>query len=112
MVDARQLVPMATLGIGTMAGLWFLGVPLAFTLALLTVAMLFIPYVGSVIAYIPAALVVFTCEDRRPEELHRPLALPELSLHSWPLILPATKGKMFETASIARHRAKLRDLRL
>jgi predicted PurR-regulated permease PerM len=55
-----QLIPMAVLGIGTMLGLWLLGIPLAFTLGLLTAAMLFIPYVGSVIAYIPTALVALT----------------------------------------------------
>jgi predicted PurR-regulated permease PerM len=52
-----QLVPMSVLGIGTMIGLWILGVPLAFALALITALMLFIPYVGSVLAYLPAALV-------------------------------------------------------
>ncbi len=61
-----QLVPMAALGIGTMLGLWLLGVPLAFTLGLLTAAMLFIPYVGSVIAYTPTALVALT---QGPEKL-------------------------------------------
>ncbi len=55
-----QLVPMAVLGIGTMVCLWLLGIPLAFTLGLLTAAMLFIPYVGSVIAYVPTALVALT----------------------------------------------------
>ncbi len=52
-----QLVPMIALGIGSMIGLWLLGIPLAFTLALFTASMLFIPYVGSVIAYIPTVLV-------------------------------------------------------
>ncbi|HWF48014.1 MAG TPA: AI-2E family transporter [Bryobacteraceae bacterium] len=52
-----QLVPMAVLGIGTFIGLWILHVPLAFILALFTAFMLFIPYVGSVISLIPAALV-------------------------------------------------------
>ncbi len=55
-----QLIPMALLGIATMLGLWLMGVPLAFTLGLLTAAMLFVPYVGSVIAYIPSALVSLT----------------------------------------------------
>ncbi len=52
-----QLVPMAVLGIGTMIGLWLLGIPLAFTLGLLTAIMLFVPYVGSVLAAIPALLI-------------------------------------------------------
>ena len=52
-----QLAPMSVLGVGSMIGLWLLGVPLAFTLALFTAVMLFIPYVGSVLAYIPTVLV-------------------------------------------------------
>jgi predicted PurR-regulated permease PerM len=52
-----QLVPMAVLGIGTFIGLWLLNIPLALTLALFTAFMLFIPYVGSVLSLIPAALV-------------------------------------------------------
>lgn len=52
-----QLVPMSVLGVGAFIGLWLLNIPLAFTLALFTALMLFIPYVGSVISLIPAALV-------------------------------------------------------
>lgn len=52
-----QLVPMTVLGIGTFLGLWLLNVPLAFILALFTALMLFIPYAGSVIAFIPSVLV-------------------------------------------------------
>jgi predicted PurR-regulated permease PerM len=52
-----QLVPMFVLGMGTFLGLLLLNIPLAFTLALLTAFMLFIPYLGSVLSLIPAALV-------------------------------------------------------
>lgn len=52
-----QLIPMAVLGLGTLLGLWLLGIRLAFTLALFTSLMLFIPYVGSVMAFIPTALI-------------------------------------------------------
>ncbi|HLI29753.1 MAG TPA: AI-2E family transporter, partial [Terriglobia bacterium] len=52
-----QLIPMSVLGVGTLIGLWLLGIPLAFTLALFTAAMLFIPYAGAVIAFVPTALV-------------------------------------------------------
>jgi predicted PurR-regulated permease PerM len=52
-----QLVPMAVLGIGTMIGLWLLGIPLAFTLGLFTAVMLFVPYAGSVLSAIPAVLI-------------------------------------------------------
>lgn len=52
-----QLVPMCVLGVGAFFGLWILGVPLPFTLALFTAVMLFVPYVGSLISLIPAALV-------------------------------------------------------
>lgn len=52
-----QFVPMLVLGMGTFIGLWWLDIPLAFTLALFTAVMLFIPYAGSVAAFIPAGLV-------------------------------------------------------
>jgi predicted PurR-regulated permease PerM len=52
-----QFVPMLVLGVGTFIGLWWLHVPLAFTLALFTAVMLFIPYAGSVAALVPATLV-------------------------------------------------------
>ncbi|MGI0135208.1 MAG: AI-2E family transporter, partial [Candidatus Micrarchaeaceae archaeon] len=55
-----QLVPMFALGISTMIGLWLLGVPLAFALGLLTGVMIFIPYVGSWLVFIPAVLVSLT----------------------------------------------------
>lgn len=59
-----QLIPMAVLGVVTMVGLWALGVPLAFALGLLTGVMIFIPYVGSWIAFVPTVLVGLT---RGPE---------------------------------------------
>jgi predicted PurR-regulated permease PerM len=55
-----QLIPMGILGVATLIGLVALGVPLAFTLALFTALMLFVPYVGSVIAFIPTVLIAFT----------------------------------------------------
>lgn len=51
-----QLIPMTVLGVGAFIGLALLHVPLAFTLALFTAIMLFVPYVGSLISLIPAAL--------------------------------------------------------
>jgi predicted PurR-regulated permease PerM len=52
-----QLVPMAVLGIATTIGLELLGVHLAFTLGLFTGFMIFIPYIGSLIALVVTALV-------------------------------------------------------
>jgi predicted PurR-regulated permease PerM len=52
-----QFVPMIVLGAGCFIGLMILGIPLAFTLALFTAIMLFIPYIGSLISLIPASLV-------------------------------------------------------
>ena len=54
-----QLIPMSVLGIGSLIGLAILDIPLAFTLALFTAAMLFIPYAGAIIAYVATALVAF-----------------------------------------------------
>lgn len=55
-----QLIPMSVLGIATMIFLSILGVPLAFTLGLITGLMIFIPYVGSWIAFVPTVLVALT----------------------------------------------------
>lgn len=55
-----QLIPMSVLGLATLIGLWLLGIPLAFTLALFTSLMLFVPYAGAVLAFIPTALIAFT----------------------------------------------------
>jgi predicted PurR-regulated permease PerM len=55
-----QLIPMTVLGVSTMLGLWVLNVPLAFALGLLTGLMIFIPYVGSWIAFVPTVLVALT----------------------------------------------------
>lgn len=52
-----QIVPMVFLGVSTMIVLWVIGVPLAFTLGLFTGAMIFIPYLGAVLAFVPTALV-------------------------------------------------------
>lgn len=55
-----QLVPMTVLGIATTIGLRLLGVRLAFTLGLFTGLMIFIPYIGSVIALGVTLLVALT----------------------------------------------------
>lgn len=52
-----QLIPMAVLGVATGIGLLLLHVHPAFTLALFTAFMIFIPYIGSVIALVVACLV-------------------------------------------------------
>lgn len=55
-----QLIPMSVLGAGTFIGLFILNVPLAFALALLTALMLFLPYAGTIIAYVPTALIALS----------------------------------------------------
>src|SRR5579885_1638606 len=52
-----QLIPMGVLGVATGLGLHFLHIDLAFTLALFTAFMIFIPYIGSFIAFIVTMLV-------------------------------------------------------
>ncbi|HUB32142.1 MAG TPA: AI-2E family transporter [Bryobacteraceae bacterium] len=52
-----QLIPMAVLGGATIIGLRLLGIRLAFTLGLFTAFMVFIPYIGSLIALTVTALV-------------------------------------------------------
>lgn len=52
-----QLIPMAVLGTATIIGLRLLHVRLAFTLGLFTAFMIFIPYIGAIIAFLMAVLV-------------------------------------------------------
>ncbi len=60
-----QSVPMVVLGILTMIGLLVFGVPLAFTLSLLTGVLIFIPFVGAVIAFIATALVTLSYDPSK-----------------------------------------------
>lgn len=55
-----QLVPMFVLGIATTVGLLLFGVPMALALGLLTGLMIFIPYIGAWIAFVPTVLVSLT----------------------------------------------------
>jgi len=55
-----QLIPMVVLGVATTIGLVVLGVPMALVLGLLTGLMIFIPYLGVWIAFIPTVLVSLT----------------------------------------------------
>ena len=55
-----QLVPMVALGVATLIGLSILNIPLAFTLSLITALLLFIPYVGAILAFVPSVLVALS----------------------------------------------------
>jgi predicted PurR-regulated permease PerM len=55
-----RLISMTVLGIGSSIGLWLLGIPLALTLGLLAGGLLFVPYLGSITAAIPALLIALT----------------------------------------------------
>lgn len=55
-----QLVVMTAIGILSGVGLWALGIEAAFALGLLGGMLCFIPYVGAILAAIPAVLVAFS----------------------------------------------------
>ena len=55
-----QLVAMLLVGLLTGLGLWLLGVPAAFALALIAFLLDFVPIVGPIVAAIPAILLGFT----------------------------------------------------
>jgi predicted PurR-regulated permease PerM len=55
-----QLTVMVTVGILSGIGLWVLGIEAAFALGLLGGLLTFIPYVGAVLAAVPATLVALT----------------------------------------------------
>jgi predicted PurR-regulated permease PerM len=52
-----RLISMLIIGIFTFIGLWWLGVPLAFTLGFFAAVMTFIPNLGPIISVIPAILM-------------------------------------------------------
>jgi predicted PurR-regulated permease PerM len=52
-----QMVSMLVLGTQITLGLWLLGVPLAVPLGVLTAILTFIPYLGPIIATVPAVLI-------------------------------------------------------
>ncbi|HYG34934.1 MAG TPA: AI-2E family transporter [Clostridia bacterium] len=55
-----QLVSMLVLGTQITIGLWLLGVPLALLLGLLAAVLTFIPYLGPIIASVPALLIALS----------------------------------------------------
>ena len=55
-----QLVIMAVIGVLSGFGLWLLGIEAAFTLGLIGGLLCFIPYVGAILAAVPATLVALT----------------------------------------------------
>lgn len=55
-----KVVAMFVIGSLTYIGLWFLDISLAFILGLLAGLLAFIPYVGAVVAAIPAILIAYT----------------------------------------------------
>lgn len=52
-----QLVDMTAIGLMTGAGLWLIGVPLVFTLALIAALANFVPYIGALAGSVPAIVV-------------------------------------------------------
>ena len=52
-----RLCSMVVIGAGTALGLWLLGVPLALTLGMIAAVLGFIPYVGPILAGLPAVLI-------------------------------------------------------
>lgn len=52
-----KVFSMAVVGVLTALGLWLLGVPLALTLGILTALLTFIPNLGPILSFVPAALI-------------------------------------------------------
>jgi predicted PurR-regulated permease PerM len=55
-----QMVVMATIGLLSGVGLWLLGIEAAFALGLMGGLLCFIPFVGAILAAVPATLVALT----------------------------------------------------
>ena len=54
---AAKLISMAVVGVLTGAGLWLVGIPLAFLLGLIAALLTFIPNIGPILAAVPAVLL-------------------------------------------------------
>jgi len=57
-----RLITMAIVGTAASIGLWALGVPLAFTLGILSGLLEFVAYIGPIMAAIPALLIAFNVD--------------------------------------------------
>jgi predicted PurR-regulated permease PerM len=55
-----RIVSMVLVGVLTYVGLWLLGIPFAFTLAVITALISFVPNIGPILSVIPAALVALS----------------------------------------------------
>ncbi|HYE41176.1 MAG TPA: AI-2E family transporter [Ramlibacter sp.] len=59
-----RLVTMTVVGLAAGLGLWWLGVPLAFTLGVLTGLLEFVPYIGPVLSAAPPLLIAFNLDPQ------------------------------------------------
>ncbi|WP_420477292.1 AI-2E family transporter [Noviherbaspirillum sp. ST9] len=59
-----RLVTMTVVGVAAGIGLWWLGVPLAFTLGVLTGVLEFIPYIGPILAAAAPLLIAFNIDTQ------------------------------------------------
>lgn len=59
-----RVLSMAVIGVATGIGLWLLGIPLAFTLAIIAALLTFVPNVGPLLAALPAVLLGFAQSPR------------------------------------------------
>lgn len=57
-----RLVTMSMVGLAAGLGLWWLGVPLAFTLGVLSGMLEFVPYAGPIMAAVPPLLIAFNLD--------------------------------------------------
>ena len=62
--EMGRLFSMTTIGLVTGVGLWLLGVPAPGALGLLAGLLTFVPYAGTIISAIPAALLAFTISSQ------------------------------------------------
>lgn len=59
-----RLVTMTVVGLAAGLGLWWLDVPLAFTLGVLTGMLEFVPYIGPILSAVPPLLIAFNLDPQ------------------------------------------------
>lgn len=92
-----RVLNMTIIGLLSALGLWLLDVPLVVPLSLLAFALDFVPYLGPIIASIPAVLIALTVEGGGPERgLY--VALLYIAIHNTEgyLLLPLIQRRAVE----------------
>ncbi len=87
-----RLITMTVVGVAAGVGLWWLGVPLAFSLGVMSGMLEFIPYIGPILAAVPSLLISFNLD-------------PELAFYVLLLYVAIQTGENYLVTPLIEQRA-------